>query len=182
MVLLLPAATSAWAQDADGTPTPKELWEAYPLDPGETPPTATATASAEMNAGPKVTPAPASSSDDGGGGGIPLVVPIALAALLALGAGVGLSRRRGRGSEDGGGGEIEKPEPPAPRPSQPEFQAPITEATVPARRFEKRKYAQPARPAPPPPPVPGGHGPDFEVALDDERSSQPSRNQQREPH
>src|SRR4029450_7495962 len=33
VLVALPMGSSAWAQDASSTPSPKELWNAYPLAP-----------------------------------------------------------------------------------------------------------------------------------------------------
>ena len=103
LAVALQVTPSAWAQEPTSTPSPKELWEAYPLEPGEAPPTATP--SAEFSAAPSATPTstakPRAAASDDGGGGVPLAVPIGLAALLALGTGVGVGvhRRRGRPGE-----------------------------------------------------------------------------------
>ncbi len=138
LAAVLPTAP-AWAQDS--TPSPEELWEAYPLEPGQAAPTASADASPVASVA-----APgreAGQQDDGGA--IPLAVPIGLAALLALGAGVGFGRRRRQ------------------RPAEVVEAPPVT-----PRRFQWRDYPPPARPAPPPPPVPG-RPPPFEAGLEEAR-------------
>jgi hypothetical protein len=140
LVALLPAASPSWAQES--TPSPKELWEAYPLEPGQQAPTASPAAAA--------TAAPTRPVSDTGGGGIPLAVPIGLAALLAFGAGVGLGRRRRARKA----AVSEAPPPVQPTP----------------RRFEWRDYPPPARPAPPPP-IPGRTPPRFEAGLESDRGT-----------
>jgi len=125
--LLIVASPAAWAQEPTRTPSPKELWEAYPLDPGEAP--AVPTPSAEFDAAPTVTAAPAiaPSEDDGGRGW--LVVALLPFALGLFGAGVLLGRRRWRERA------VETPVSAPPEP----------------KRFDWRTYPPPARPAPPPP-------------------------------
>jgi hypothetical protein len=161
--LLLQGSSSAWAQDASKTPSPKELWEAYPLEPSEAPPTATP--SPELGAGARVTATPtatpAASSDDGG---VPLAVPIGLAALLAFGAGAGLGlhRRRERPAEESPVAADEPPEP---------------------QSFPRRHYPEPARPAPPPPPVPGQRGLEFTDEPEPERvPTGRFKQKEKEPH
>ncbi|WP_169542326.1 hypothetical protein [Solirubrobacter soli] len=156
LAVLSPAPARAQEQ----TPSPKELWQAYPLQPGQAPATVTPGPSASASAAPSATPAGAVSADDGGGG-VPLAVPIGLAAVLAFGAGVGLGLRRRR----------ERP-----------IEEPAAAEPVAPRRFQWRDYPQPARPAPPPPPVPGARAPSFEAALEAERDAVPARTAQREPH
>ena len=125
--MLIVASPVAWAQEPTRTPSPKELWEAYPLDPGVAPPVPTA--SAEFDAAPTVTAAPAaaSSEDDGGRGW--LVVALLPFALGLFGAGVLLGRRRWRERAVAT---------PAASPPEP-------------KRFDWRTYPPPSRPAPPPP-------------------------------
>jgi len=164
-VLLLVAGSSAWAQDPSGSPSPQDPSPAYPLNPGETPPTATA--SPQLDDEASATPA-ASRGDDGG---VPPALPIGLAALLA-GAGLGLVALRRRE-----------------RPAEPAAVAAAAESPPP-KRFQWRDYPEPARPAPPPPPVPGAapppppapgaRSPKFEVGLEEERSTSPPRPKQRE--
>ena len=155
-MLLLVAGSSAWAQDPSGSPSPQDPSPAYPLNPGETPPTATA--SPQLDDEASATPA-ASRGDDGG---VPPALPIGLAALLAAGAGLGLVALRRRE-----------------RPAEPAAVAAAAESPPP-KRFQWRDYPEPARPAPPPPPVPGAKSPKFEVGLEEERSSSPPRAKQRE--
>jgi hypothetical protein len=162
LAALLQAGSPAWAQEPAKTPSPKELWEAYPLDPGQAPPTATP--SAELRASPSVTPsaspARAASPDDGG---LSWLVVLLLAAPPVFAAGLLLGHLRSR---------ARAAPPPAVAPSEPP--AP--------KRFQWREYPKPARPAPPPPPVPGARAPSFEVALEDERAAATTRTKQKEPH
>jgi len=147
---LVAAGPSAWAQER--TPTPKELWEAYPLDPDEAPASQLPSATpAEFGAAPQTG---SEAAADEGGGGIPLVVPITLAALLAFGAGVALGRRRRERAAAAAAAE--------PPPAEP----------APPKRFVARDYPQPARPAPPAPPVPARPA-RFEAGLEAE-AAQPS--------
>jgi len=153
LAALLQVSSTAWAQEASKTPSPKELWEAYPLEPGQTPPTATA--SPELDAGARVTATPtATPAEDGGG--VPLAVPIGLAALLAFGAGaaLGLHRRRERPMQET---PVAAEEPPAPP------------------TFPRRTYPEPARPAPPPPPVPGQRDVEFKDEPEPQRAPEPER-------
>jgi hypothetical protein len=122
LAALLQAGSSAWAQER--TPSPQELWEAYPLEPDQAP--ATATPSAEFRAGPSATPKAAPPDD----GGMPWLLVLLLAAPPVFAAGLLIGRRRHRA------------------PSAP----PV--AAEPPRRFQWRDYPEPARPAPPPPPPP----------------------------
>jgi hypothetical protein len=144
-------SSSAWAQEASSTPSPKELWDAYPLEPEQAPATVTPSVS--------VSPGAVGSPDDDGG--VPLAVPLGLAALIACGAGLGLAvlRRRTTAAQ-----------PPVLVREEPER----------PKRFQWRDYPQPARPAPPPPPVPGARGPSFQAALEDERAASPSPAAQQE--
>jgi hypothetical protein len=169
--VLLPGS-AVWAQEPDATPSPspKELWQAYPLAPEDAPATATpseaATEGAASATPARKTASRAAASDDGGG--IPLAVPIGLAALLAFGAGIGLGRvRRAERVERMEAAEDLRPvQPPAPK------------------RFEWRDYPEPSRPAPPPPPPPGpGNGtPTFKDALAAKRNGASTRTKQEEPH
>jgi hypothetical protein len=157
--LALAPAAPAWAQDS--TPSPKELWEAYPLEPGQAAPTVSPSSG--------VSSAPARPASDSGG--IPLAVPIGLAALLAFGAGVGLRRRR----RETVAAALRWPwrrERAAPDvaaalqwPRRRERAAQDVAAAAP-RRFDWRAYPPPPRPAPPPPPVPGRAPPRFEAGLE----------------
>jgi hypothetical protein len=163
--VLLPGAT-ARAQEPGATPSPspQELWQAYPLAPEDAPATATPSEAATEGAGspaPSPTPAKSAAGDDDGGG-IPLAVPIVLAALLAFGAGVGLGRvRRGeRLKRVEAAADPQPVEPPAPK------------------RFQWRDYPEPSRPAPPPP----APGETFKAALEAQRNGASSRAKQEEPH
>jgi hypothetical protein len=155
LAALLLAGSSASAQEPSSTPSPKALWDAYPLDPDKIP--ATATPSAEFGASPSATPArPASSDDDG----MPWLVVVLLAAPLVFAAGLLIGHRRNRAPSAQPAGAGESPAP---------------------RRFQWRDYPEPPRPAPPPPPVPGARAP-FEVALDQQRAARTARPKEREPH
>ena len=156
LAVLLQAGSSAWAQDASPTPSPKALWDAYPLQPDQAP--ATATPSAEFRASPSATPARSESSDDDG---MPWIVVVLLAAPLVFAAGLLIGHRRSRAP---GAREATGREPAAPK------------------RFQWRDYPEPSRPAPPPPPVPGARAPSFEVALEEQRAAGAARPKEREPH
>jgi hypothetical protein len=170
-VLLPGSAARAQEPDATPSPSPKELWQAYPLAPEDAPATATPSEAATEGA-TSPTPARTASSRpparDDGGGGIPLAVPIGLAALLAFGAGIGLGRvrRSERAEHIEPVADPQPVEPPAPK------------------RFEWRDYPEPSRPAPPPPPPPGpGNGKTtFKAALEAKRTGASSRAKQEEPH
>jgi hypothetical protein len=151
--VLLQAGSSARAQEASPSPSPKALWDAYPLQPEEAP--ATATPSAEFRASPSATPA---SSDDEG---MPWIVVVLLAAPLVFAAGLLIGHQRSRSPDAA--------------------EAPRREAAAP-RRFQWRDYPEPSRPAPPPPPVPGARAESFEVALEEQRAAGAARPKEREPH
>jgi hypothetical protein len=166
---LLPGAPAAWAQDAAATasPSPKELWEAYPLAPKDAPATATPSeAATEGSASPAPRRAGSSRPAASDGGGTSLAVPIGLAALLAFGAGVGLGRVRRRDRLEREESAAVPAEPAAPK------------------RFEWRDYPKPARPAPPPPPPPSpaNGAPTFKAALEAQRAATSPRAKQEEPH
>jgi hypothetical protein len=167
-VLLPGAAARAQEPDASPSPSPKELWQAYPLAPEDAPATATpseaATEGAASPAPRRTTPSRPAASDDGGG--IPLAVPIGLAALLAFGAGVGLGRVRR--SERQGRVEAAVADPPPVEPPAP-------------KRFQWRDYPEPSRPAPPPPDARSGT-PTFKAALEAQRNGASTRTKQEEPH
>jgi hypothetical protein len=137
LVLLGGAPGSSWAQTSTRSPSPKELWNAYPLDPGGTalnlnqalPPV-------EANAAPS----PSGSDDDGG---FPAGIAIALAAA-AFTAGLALGRGRRRETQTETAMAV-RPEPSAGNASP----------AASERRFVWRDYPPPSRPAPPPPPPPG---------------------------
>ncbi|MDA0162482.1 hypothetical protein OM076_19570 [Solirubrobacter ginsenosidimutans] len=158
-------ASPAWAQDATSTPSPKELWNAYPLAPEDAPATATPSEAATEGA---ATPTPRQAGaappvkDDGGTG---WVIPVIVAALLAFGLGLSIGRRRRRERLEAAEAAGDSPavEPPAPK------------------RFQWRDYPEPARPAPPPPPPPNG-APTFKAALREQRAAASKRAKQEEPH
>jgi hypothetical protein len=133
LAAMLQVGSSAWAQEPTRTPSPKELWDAYPLEPGRAP--ATATPSAEFGASVTATPTPRPASSDDGG--TPWLLIIVLAAPLVFAAGLLLGHRRDRARAAAAEGPVQPPEPQEPKP------------------FQWRDYPEPARPAPPPPPVPG---------------------------
>ena len=152
---LVVAGPSAWAQER--TPTPKELWEAYPLDPDKAPASQLPSATpAEFGAAPQAGSEGGAADEDGSG--IPLVVPITLAALLAFGAGVALGRRRR--SQRAAAVEAAADPPPA--------------EPAPPKRFVARDYPPPARPAPPAPPVPARPA-QFEAGLETEERQPAAR-------
>jgi hypothetical protein len=168
MLLALPMASSAWAQDASSTPSPKELWNAYPLAPEDAPATATPSEAATEGAAtptPRQAGAapPAAAKDDGGSAG--WVIGVIVAALLAFGLGLAIGRRRRRERLEAAEAVGDSPpvEPPAPK------------------RFQWRDYPEPARPAPPPPPPPNGVT-TFKAALKEQRAAASKRAKQEEPH
>jgi hypothetical protein len=129
IALLLPV-TSASAEPRQ--PTPKELWDAYPLEPGESPPVATP--------GSEVEAASSSSPNQEDDGGIPWFVPLMLAAPLVVVAAMMLTEHRRRSAT-----------------KRPADQVVPTASGTAHRSFDWRDYPPPARPAPPsPPPVHGG--------------------------
>jgi hypothetical protein len=155
------AAPATWSQEPTSTPSPKALWDAYPLEPDQAP--ATATPSAEFSAAPSANASrPAAGSDDGG---VSWIVAILLAAPLVFAAGLLVGHRRNRAGA--------KPAPAADAGAQPA--APTG--------FQRREYPKPARPAPPPPPVPGQRADE----ADDEREPDSVRSgrfkqKEKEPH
>jgi hypothetical protein len=141
LAALLLAGSSASAQEPSSTPSPKALWDAYPLDPDKVP--ATVTPSAELGASPSATPSrPAAPDEDG----LPWLVVVALAAPLVFAAGLLIGHRRNRAPS--------RPPAIAGPPSAP-------------KRFQWRDYPEPSRPAPPPPPVPGAGA----LALEEQRAT-----------
>jgi hypothetical protein len=127
-LVLLGAPGSSSAQESAPSPSPKELWNAYPLDPGGTSPTVEPQSPVETtNAAP---------SPSAGDGGFPTVIVIVLAAG-AFAAGLALGRGRRRPTQTDPASSVRAGDP------------------SPERRFTARDYPPPARPAPPPPPVPG---------------------------
>ena len=197
-------APAARAQDAAATasPSPKELWEAYPLAPEDAPATATPSEAATEGQRSPASPSRPAAEDSGG---IPLAVPIALAAVLAFGTGIGLGRvrRRDRLEREEFADAPAEPAPPTgfqwrddPQPARPapvglgqvrrrdrlehEELADAPAEPAPPTGFQWRDYPQPARPAPPPPPPPSpsnGHQ-TFKEGLEAKRA----RTRQEEPH
>ena len=99
LAVVLQVAPSAWAQEPTSTPSPKELWEAYPLEPGEAPPTATPSARVQRGAvGHADLDRDAAAAASVRWRRRAARRAVGLAALLALGPGVGVGvhRRRGR--------------------------------------------------------------------------------------
>ena len=126
VVLLGAAPGSSWAQRS---PSPRELWNAYPLDPDSRelivkqapPPVASAAA-----------PSPSSS---GAGDDLGLLAGVAIAlAAAAFTAGLVFGRRR----------------------REPATAVAVNPASE--RRVVWRVHPPPLRPAPPPPPLPGREG------------------------
>jgi hypothetical protein len=130
---------------ATGTPTPKELWNAYPLQPrkGGALPSATAGASPRASVAPSRSPAPTPVSATSGSGGIGWLPP-ALAAALAFAGGLVLGRRRRTAPP----AAPAAPAPEAARAARP--QPPVTPPAAP-RPLQPRRV--PAPPPPPPPPA-----------------------------
>lgn len=134
---------------------PQELWDAYPLDPGQAgPPVRLPADSATPRPEVRATATPAGD----GGTSAPLLAGIGVAAL-AFGAVAGLWLRRPRTAAAAPGGAVAdlapRPGPslPAPPPLEP---APVSRATAPAP-FARVAAPAPPRPAPaqraaPPPP------------------------------
>lgn len=120
-------------------PDPRELWETYPLEPGQGTPTVRLPA----DSAPRRVPAPkaGADADSGGGASVPVLAGIA---LLALGLGVvgGRRVRRSPGSAPAS----------APAPSA----KPAAPPAPPRQRAPSRPIpsAPPVEPAPPPPPAP----------------------------
>ena len=170
--LLAPVASAQ-----ERTPSPKELWDAYPANPGGEPTvppderaTATPTASGGV-AGAQATSPRGSSGEAGGGatsggspgdaasgGGPPLVpapIMIAIAALAVVGGVLLWRRHRSRWGVSRAlalryrDREDVVAADPAPRPP------PVPERAPPVRR----NFPQPARPAPPAPPPPPARSP-----------------------
>ena len=155
------------ASAQERTPSPKELWDAYPANPGGEPTippderaTATPTASGGV-AGAQATSSgsPGDASSDGGPPLVPAPIMIAIAAL-ALGGGVLLWRRhRSRWGVSRAlalryvDEDVAEPAPPPPPPPVPK---PV-----------RRDFPPPARPAPPAPPPP----PARRSSLERERTS-----------
>ena len=130
LVLLLLAVPSAWAQEREREPTPKELWDAYPLQPGEASPTPTVGSDVPSA---RTVVAPTDDEEPG----TPWYVPALLAVPLAVGAAVIAADRRRRRAR----AEAEAAAPPMAR-----------------RSFGWEHFPPPARPAPPAPPPPPFRG------------------------
>jgi hypothetical protein len=119
----LSAAPSASADQRE--PTPKELWDAYPLHPEDSTPMPTPGSDAPTAV---ATPRADAGQEEGG---MPWFVPIMLAVPLMIAVGIVVVEWRARH--------------PATEPAEP----------LETRRatFDWRLYPPPARPAPPPPPT-----------------------------
>ena len=126
--LLLVASAAAQQRD----PTPKELWDAYPLQPEEAP--AVPTPGSDVPE-PVASPRAAAVVEPDDGGGLPWFVVIMLATPLVVAAAMLLSDRRRR----------------RPAPVTAEQIAPPAIVKNGAA-FDWRVYPPPARPAPPAPP------------------------------
>ena len=152
-LVLLGGPGSSSAQASARSPSPEELWNAYPLDPGGT------TLTMEPAAPPAETDAARSQSpsDSDDASGFPAGVAIALAAA-AFTAGLALGRRR-------------ETEPAMTVRAEPSVGKPSPAASE--RRFVWRDYPPPSRPAPPPPPPPGAAA--TTVAVAPQRSPWPPR-------
>ena len=125
LFLVVAAALAAPPATADQRePTPKELWDAYPLSPDESTPAPTPGSDVPA---PAVPPRAEPGQDDGGG--LPWFVPIMLAAPLVVVAAILLRERRPRYLT------TERTEPAKTKPAA----------------FDWRRYPPPARPAPPAP-------------------------------
>jgi hypothetical protein len=84
LAVVLPAPARA----QEPSPSPKELWEAYPLQPGQAPPAATPVASVSAS------PAPRRAPRDGDG--VPWLAAVLLAAPLVVAGGLLVGHRRSR--------------------------------------------------------------------------------------
>jgi hypothetical protein len=124
IALLLPV-TSTSAEPRE--PTPKELWDAYPLKPEESPPVATPGTEIGVPSS-----SGASQEDDHA---LPWFVPLMLVAPLAVVAAMMLVEHRRRAAT-----------------TRPADQTAPTTAGTAHRSFDWRDYPPPARPAPPAPP------------------------------
>jgi hypothetical protein len=126
IALLLPVTlTSAEPRE----PTPKELWDAYPLDPRESPPVATP--------GSEIGVPSSSGASQEDERALPWFVPLMLVAPLAVVAAMMISEHRRRGATT--------------RPA--DQTAPTTPGTA-HGSVDWHDYPPPARPAPPAPPAP----------------------------
>lgn len=152
-LVLLAGPGSSSAQESSRRPSPEELWNAYPLDPGGTS-LAVDQGSPPAEANLAQPPAPSGSDDDSG---LPAGVVIALAIAPAFIAGLALGRARWRATETETATAVRAE---APSPASP---------AAPERRFVRRGYPPPSRPAPPPPPPPGAAAATVAVPPDDER-------------
>ena len=133
------ALAGAPAAAQERTPSPEELWEAYPLDPGSTP--LPADPDAEI-----VRSQTAAAPDDS----LPLIVPIMLIAPLVLIAGLALRSRRRAPA----GGPMRAAE--SPRQARAAEPAPRFPAAKRAPRVTAAEPASPTRAAEPAPPARAG--------------------------
>jgi hypothetical protein len=133
-LVLLGVPGSSLAQESTPGPSPEELWNAYPLDPGDSSPTVEPLSPPAEATNATSSQSPSGSGDDGA---FPtgVVVLVLTAAAFTAGLALGRGRRRGRAIK-----------------TEPVITPP------PERRFAARVYPPPARPAPPPPPVPARGG------------------------
>ncbi|WCB96037.1 hypothetical protein DSM104299_04791 [Baekduia alba] len=166
-MLVAVAATPGIAPAATTTTTtgaaPEALWNAYPLQPGETTPEVSLPPSSARPAPARVRPGSTGAGDGDDGGGTPLALTIVIAALaLAIGALVGVRLRRRRAQPSAAAPEAAAPRPAfatagvsVPRPTPPRARAdpqPQARRAEVSRRERREPAPRPAaRPAGPPP-------------------------------